>query len=96
MKKLFYIFLLMFSLSTYAQSVPTDWAKIGLKGKVKSVKTSIYFAEAKDNDFIKGTPFSQGIYPPEKIKQYSENGTNGGKSFFHTFFSKYYPFGYYL
>ena len=82
MKKLFYIFLLMFSLSTYAQSVPTDWAKIGLKGKVKSVKTSIYFAEEKDNDFIKGTPFSQGIYPPEKIKQYSEMERMGVKAFF--------------
>ena len=45
---------------------------MGLKGKVKSVKTSIYFAEEKGNDFAKGTTLSQGIYPVKKIKQYSE------------------------
>ena len=71
-------------IGAYAQgeAAGNDWSKIGLKDKVKSVKTSIYFAEAKDNDFIKGTPFSQGIYPPEKIKQYSEMERMGVKAFF--------------
>ena len=71
-------------IGAYAQGevADNDWSKIGLKGKVKLVKTSIYFAEAKDNDFIKGTPFSQGIYPPEKIKQYSEMERMGVKAFF--------------
>lgn len=83
-KSFFCILLLIVSVYTYAQgeTASNDWAKIGLKGKVKSVKTSIYFAEAKDNDFIKGTPFSQGIYPPEKIKQYSEMERMGVKAFF--------------
>ena len=83
-KSFFCILLLILSVYTYAQgeAASNDWAKIGLKGKVKSVKTSIYFAEAKDNDFIKGTPFSQGIYPPEKIKQYSEMERMGVKAFF--------------
>ena len=83
-KSFFCILLLIVSVYTYAQgeAASNDWAKMGLKGKVKSVKTSIYFAEAKDNDFIKGTPFSQGIYPPEKIKQYSEMERMGVKAFF--------------
>ena len=83
-KSFFCILLLIVSVYAYAQgeTASNDWAKIGLKGKVKSVKTSIYFAEAKDNDFIKGTPFSQGIYPPEKIKQYSEMERMGVKAFF--------------
>ena len=83
-KSFFCILLLIVSVYAYAQgeAASNDWAKIGLKGKVKSVKTSIYFAEAKDNDFVKGTPFSQGIYPPEKIKQYSEMERMGVKAFF--------------
>ena len=83
-KSFFCILLLIVSVYTYAQgeAASNDWAKMGLKGKVKSVKTSIYFAEAKDNDFIKGTSFSQGIYPPEKIKQYSEMERMGVKAFF--------------
>ena len=83
-KSFFCILLLIVSVYAYAQgeAASNDWSKIGLKGKVKSVKTSIYFAEAKDNDFVKGTPFSQGIYPPEKIKQYSEMERMGVKAFF--------------
>ena len=83
-KSFFCILLLIVSVYAYAQgeAASNDWAKIGLKGKVKSVKTSIYFAEAEDNDFVKGTPFSQGIYPPEKIKQYSEMERMGVKAFF--------------
>ena len=83
-KSFFCILLLIVSVYAYAQgeAASNDWAKIGLKGKVKSVKTSIYFAEEKDNDFIKGTPFSQGIYPAEKIKQYSEMERMGVKAFF--------------
>ena len=83
-KSFFCILLLIVSVYAYAQgeAASNDWSKIGLKGKVKSVKTSIYFAEAKDNDFIKGTSFSQGIYPPEKIKQYSEMERMGVKAFF--------------
>ena len=83
-KSFFCILLLIVSVYAYAQgeAASNDWAKIGLKGKVKSVKTSIYFAEEKDNDFIKGTPFSQGIYPPKKIKQYSEMERMGVKAFF--------------
>lgn len=83
-KTFFCILLLIVSVYTYAQgeAASNDWAKIGLKGKVKSVKTSIYFAEEKDNDFVKGSSFSQGIYPPEKIKQYSEMERMGVKAFF--------------
>ena len=83
-KSFFCVLLLIVSAYAYAQgeAAGNDWSKMGLKGKVKSVKTSIYFAEAKDNDFIKGTPFSQGIYPPEKIKQYSEMERMGVKAFF--------------
>ena len=83
-KSLFCVLLLFVCTCSYAQgeAASNDWAKIGLKGKVKSVKTSIYFAEEKDNDFIKGTPFSQGIYPAEKIKQYSEMERMGVKAFF--------------
>ena len=83
-KSFFCILLLIVSVYAYAQGevISTNWAAMGLKGKVKSVKTSIYFAEEKDNDFVKGTPFSQGIYPPEKIKQYSEMERMGVKAFF--------------
>ena len=82
--KIICLLMLGWCIGAYAQgeTASNDWAKMGLKGKVKSVKTSIYFAEAKDNDFIKGTPFSQGIYPPEKIKQYSEMERMGVKAFF--------------
>ena len=83
-KSLLCVLLLIVSVYGYAQgeAAGNDWSKMGLKGKVKSVKTSIYFAEEKDNDFIKGTPFSQGIYPAEKIKQYSEMERMGVKAFF--------------
>ena len=83
-KSLLGVLLLIVSVYGYAQGEAggNDWAAMGLKGKVKSVKTSIYFAEEKDNDFIKGTPFSQGIYPAEKIKQYSEMERMGVKAFF--------------
>ena len=83
-KSLLGVLLLIVSVYGYAQgeAAGNDWAAMGLKGKVKSVKTSIYFAEEKDNDFIKGTPFSQGIYPAEKIKQYSEMERMGVKAFF--------------
>ena len=83
-KSFFCVILLIVSVYAYAQgeAAGNDWSKMGLKGKVKSVKTSIYFAEEKDNDFIKGTPFSQGIYPAEKSKQYSEMERMGVKAFF--------------
>ncbi|WP_454985817.1 hypothetical protein [Capnocytophaga bilenii] len=83
-KSLLCVLLLIVCTCSYAQgeTAGNDWAAMGLKGKVKSVKTSIYFAEEKDNDFIKGTPFSQGIYPAEKIKQYSEMERMGVKAFF--------------
>ena len=83
-KSLLCVLLLIVSVYGYAQgeAAGNDWSKMGLKGKVKSVETSIYFAEEKDNDFIKGTPFSQGIYPAEKIKQYSEMERMGVKAFF--------------
>ena len=83
-KSFFCILLLIVSVYTYAQgeAASNDWAKIGLKGKVKSVKTSIYFAEEKGNDFAKGSTLSQGIYPVKKIKQYSEMERMGVKAFF--------------
>ena len=83
-KSLLCVLLLFVCTCSYAQgeAAGNDWSKMGLKGKVKSVETSIYFAEEKDNDFIKGTPFSQGIYPAEKIKQYSEMERMGVKAFF--------------
>ena len=83
-KYFFCVLLLIVSVYAYAQgeAAGNDWAAMGLKGKVKSVKTSIYFAEKKDNDFTQGSPFSQGIYPPEKIKQYSEMERMGVKAFF--------------
>ena len=82
--KIICLLLLGCCIDAYAQdeTASNDWAKIGLKGKVKSVKTSIYFAEEKDNDFTKGSPLSQGIYPAEKIKQYSEMERMGVKAFF--------------
>ena len=83
-KSLLCVLLLIVSVYGYAQgeAAGNDWSKMGLKGKVKSVETGFYFAEEKDNDFIKGTPFSQGIYPAEKIKQYSEMERMGVKAFF--------------
>ena len=83
-KYFFCVLLLIVSVYTYAQGevAGNDWSKIGLKGKVKSVKTSIYFAEEKGNDFTKGSTLSQGIYPVKKIKQYSEMERMGVKAFF--------------
>ena len=83
-KSFFCILLLIVSVYTYAQGevAGNDWSKMGLKGKVKSVKTSIYFAEEKGNDFAKGSTLSQGIYPVKKIKQYSEMERMGVKAFF--------------
>ena len=83
-KYFFCILLLIVSVYAYAQgeAVGNDWTKLGLKGKVKSVKTSIYFAEEKGNDFAKGSTLSQGIYPVKKIKQYSEMERMGVKAFF--------------
>ena len=83
-KSLLGVLLLIVSVYGYAQgeAAGNDWAAMGLKGKVKLVETGFYFAEEKDNDFIKGTPFSQGIYPAEKIKQYSEMERMGVKAFF--------------
>ena len=83
-KSFFCILLLIVSVYTYAQGevAGNDWAAMGLKGKVKSVKTSIYFAEEKGNDFAKGSTLSQGIYPVKKIKQYSEMERMGVKAFF--------------
>ena len=83
-KSFFCILLLIVSVCGYAQgeAAGNDWAKMGLKGKVKSVKTSIYFAEEKGNDFAKGSTLSQGIYPVKKIKQYSEMERMGVKAFF--------------
>ena len=45
MEKFFHIFILLLVsyLCSYAQSATTDWAKMGLKGRVKSVETSFYF-----------------------------------------------------
>ena len=83
-KSFFCVILLIVSVYTYAQGevANNDWSKMGLKGKVKSVKTSIYFAEEKGNDFAKGSTLSQGIYPVKKIKQYSEMERMGVKAFF--------------
>lgn len=83
-KSFFCILLLIVSVYAYAQgeTAGNDWSKMGLKGKVKSVKTSIYFAEEKGNDFAKGSTLSQGIYPVKKIKQYSEMERMGVKAFF--------------
>ena len=83
-KSFFCVLLLIVSVYTYAQGevAGNDWSKMGLKGKVKSVKTSIYFAEEKGNDFAKGSTLSQGIYPVKKIKQYSEMERMGVKAFF--------------
>ena len=83
-KSFFCILLLIVSVYGYAQgeAAGNDWSKMGLKGKVKSVKTSIYFAEEKGNDFAKGSTLSQGIYPVKKIKQYSEMERMGVKAFF--------------
>lgn len=83
-KSFFCVLLLIVSVYTYAQgeAAGNDWAKMRLKGKVKSVKTSIYFAEEKGNDFAKGSTLSQGIYPVKKIKQYSEMERMGVKAFF--------------
>ena len=83
-KSFFCILLLIVSVYAYAQGevAGNDWSKMGLKGKVKSVKTSIYFAEEKGNDFAKGSTLSQGIYPVKKIKQYSEMERMGVKAFF--------------
>lgn len=83
-KSFFCVLLLIVSVYAYAQgeAASNDWSKMGLKGKVKSVKTSIYFAEEKGNDFAKGSTLSQGIYPVKKIKQYSEMERMGVKAFF--------------
>ena len=83
-KYFFCVLLLIVSVYAYAQgeAAGNDWSKMGLKGKVKSVKTSIYFAEEKGNDFAKGATLSQGIYPVKKIKQYSEMERMGVKAFF--------------
>jgi len=83
-KSFFCVLLLIVSVYTYAQGevAGNDWSKMGLRGKVKSVKTSIYFAEEKGNDFAKGSTLSQGIYPVKKIKQYSEMERMGVKAFF--------------
>ena len=83
-KSFFCVLLLIVSVYAYAQgeAAGNDWAKMGLKGKVKSVKTSIYFAEEKGNDFAKGSTLSQVIYPVKKIKQYSEMERMGVKAFF--------------
>ena len=83
-KSFFCVILLIVSVYAYAQgeAAGNDWSKMGLKGKVKSVKTSIYFAEEKGNDFAKGSTLSQGIYPVKKIKQYSEMERMGVKAFF--------------
>ena len=83
-KSFFCVLLLIVSVYAYAQgeAAGNDWAKMGLKGKVKSVKTSIYFAEEKGDDFAKGSTLSQGIYPVKKIKQYSEMERMGVKAFF--------------
>ena len=83
-KSFFCVILLIVSVYAYTQgeAAGNDWSKMGLKGKVKSVKTSIYFAEEKGNDFAKGSTLSQGIYPVKKIKQYSEMERMGVKAFF--------------
>ena len=83
-KSFFCILLLIVSVYAYAQGegAGNDWTAMGLKGKVKSVKTSIYFADEKGNDFAKGSTLSQGIYPVKKIKQYSEMERMGVKAFF--------------
>ena len=83
-KYFFCVLLLIVSVYAYAQgeAAGNDWTAMGLKGKVKSVKTSIYFAEEKGNDFAKGSTLSQGIYPVKKIKQYNEMERMGVKAFF--------------
>ena len=83
-KSFFCVLLLIVGVCGYAQGevAGNDWSKMGLKGKVKSVKTSIYFAEEKGNDFAKGSTLSQGIYPVKKNKQYDEMERMGVKAFF--------------
>ena len=83
-KSFFCVLLLIVGVCGYAQVevAGNDWSKMGLKGNVKSVKTSIYFAEEKGNDFAKGSTLSQGIYPVKKIKQYDEMERMGVKAFF--------------
>ena len=83
-KSFFCVLLLIVGVCGYAQGevAGNDWSKMGLKGNVKSVKTSIYFAEEKGNDFAKGSTLSQGIYPVKKIKQYDEMERMGVKAFF--------------
>ena len=62
-KSFFCVLLFIVGAYGYAQGEATgnDWAAMGLKGKVKSVKTSIYFAEEKDNDFAKGSTLSRHL-----------------------------------
>nr|WP_314474486.1 hypothetical protein [uncultured Capnocytophaga sp.] len=85
MKKLFYILLLIPYLCTYAQTAPTDWTKMGLKGKVKSVETGFYFAVEKDGVISKGDPFSMGFYTPERIEKFYLMQKMGANAFFLTF-----------
>ena len=63
MKKFFHIFILLLVpyLCSYAQSATTDWAKMGLKGRVKSVETSfyIYYRERWKNN--QGRSFFYGV-----------------------------------
>ena len=87
MKKFFHIFILLLVpyLCSYAQSATTDWAKMGLKGRVKSVETSFYFTIEKDGKITKGDPFSMGFYPSEKIEQMHLMQRMGAVAFFAAF-----------
>lgn len=87
MKKFFHIFILLLipHLCSYAQSATTDWAKMGLKGRVKSVETSFYFTIEKDGKITKGDPFSMGFYPSEKIEQMHLMQRMGAVTFFAAF-----------
>lgn len=77
----------------YAQGevISTNWAAMGLKGKVKSVETLLYFAVEKDGVISKGDPFSRGIYPPEKIEINNILKKIGRKAYFIDFLTKITP-----
>ena len=98
MKKFFHIFILLLipHLCSYAQSATTDWAKMGLKDRVKSVETSFYFTIEKDGKITKGDPFSMGFYPSEKIEQMHLMQRMGGCCLFCCLFDRYCTFGNYL
>lgn len=92
-KSFFCVLLLIVGVYTYAQGevISTNWAAMGLKGKVKSVETLLYFAVERNGVISKGDPFSRGIYPPEKIEANSLLKRMGCKAYFIEFLNKITP-----